>query len=195
MIPLAIVGSGSGRPWASFRGMGQGMGHGTDFARGSGRGRGRQEKRRSSTFVFIYFGSLQYRRISLVMPGFSSNCHSSAPAFRVWTFSCLCMASAKFKFVLALNFGGLFSGLGFKIKTRCAERVKDSAKEELVNRVCARVRKRKEMSQKARAEGAPPPSPECIALAKFLRYNAELKNRVGVVNGKRVEFFKGTLNQ
>src|SRR5271170_8066497 len=48
------------------------------------------------------------------------------------------------------------------------------------------------MSQQARAEGAPPPGPECIALAKFLRYNSELKNRVGVVNGKRVEFFKGT---
>jgi hypothetical protein len=48
------------------------------------------------------------------------------------------------------------------------------------------------MSQKARAEGAPPPSPECIALAKFLRYNAALKNRVGIANGKRVEFFKGT---
>jgi translocation protein SEC62 len=47
------------------------------------------------------------------------------------------------------------------------------------------------MSQRARAEGAPPPSPECIALAKFLRYNTALKNRVGVINGKRVEFFKG----
>lgn len=47
------------------------------------------------------------------------------------------------------------------------------------------------MSQKARAEGAPPPSPECIALAKYLRYNSELKNRGGVVNGKRVDFFKG----
>ena len=49
------------------------------------------------------------------------------------------------------------------------------------------------MSQKARADGAPPPSPECIALAKFLRYNAALKNRVGVINGKRVEFFKGVI--
>jgi len=47
------------------------------------------------------------------------------------------------------------------------------------------------MSQKARAEGVPPPSPECIALAKFLRYNPALKNRVGSLNGKRVEFFKG----
>jgi hypothetical protein len=47
------------------------------------------------------------------------------------------------------------------------------------------------MSQKARAEGAPPPSPECTAVAKFLRYNNALKNRVGVVSGKRVEFFKG----
>ena len=52
-------------------------------------------------------------------------------------------------------------------------------------------RSHKEMSQQARAEGAPPPSPECIALAKFLRYNSALKNRVGVINGKRVEFFKG----
>ena len=49
------------------------------------------------------------------------------------------------------------------------------------------------MSQKEKADGAPPPSPECIALAKFLRYNPALKNRVGVINGKRVEFFKGTL--
>jgi len=47
------------------------------------------------------------------------------------------------------------------------------------------------MSQKARAEGVPPPSPECIALAKFLRYNPALKNRIGSLNGKRVEFFKG----
>jgi hypothetical protein len=47
------------------------------------------------------------------------------------------------------------------------------------------------MSQKAKAEGVPPPSPECTAVAKFLRYNSALKNRVGVVNGKRVEFFKG----
>jgi len=47
------------------------------------------------------------------------------------------------------------------------------------------------MSQKARADGVPPPSPQGIALAKFLRYNAALKNRVGSLNGKRVEFFKG----
>jgi len=47
------------------------------------------------------------------------------------------------------------------------------------------------MSQRATAEGAPQPSPECLAVAKFLRYNSALKNRVGVVNGKRVEFFKG----
>jgi hypothetical protein len=49
------------------------------------------------------------------------------------------------------------------------------------------------MSQKARADGVPPPSPQGIALAKFLRYNAALKNRVGSLNGKRVEFFKGLL--
>jgi hypothetical protein len=49
------------------------------------------------------------------------------------------------------------------------------------------------MSQKARADGVPPPSPQGIALAKFLRYNTALKNRVGSLNGKRVEFFKGPL--
>jgi len=47
-------------------------------------------------------------------------------------------------------------------------------------------------AQKASAEGAPPPSPECIALAKYLRHNPALKSRVGVINGKRVDFFKGT---
>ena len=73
------------------------------FARGGGREGGRQEKKWSSTFVFIHFGDPQYRRMSLVMPGFSSHSHSSAPVFRVWTFSCLCMPSAKFKFVLAVR--------------------------------------------------------------------------------------------
>src|SRR5271156_2429940 len=48
------------------------------------------------------------------------------------------------------------------------------------------------MASKVRAEGAPPATPEGIAIAKFLRYNSALKNRTGVYNGKRVEFFKGT---
>ena len=45
--------------------------------------------------------------------------------------------------------------------------------------------------QQVKAEGATPPSPETLALAKFMRYNSELKNRVGVLNGKRVEYCKG----
>lgn len=44
---------------------------------------------------------------------------------------------------------------------------------------------------KASADGAPPPNTECLALAKFLRYNTALKNRSGVINEKRVDFFKG----
>ena len=49
------------------------------------------------------------------------------------------------------------------------------------------------MASKVRAEGAPPATPEGLALAKFLRYNSALKSRTGVLNGKRVEFFKGTI--
>ena len=55
-----------------------------------------------------------------------------------------------------------------------------------------RDRDRRMAGPRARAEGAPPPPPDCIALAKFLRYHKDLKNRAGVLNGKRVEFFKGT---
>jgi len=46
------------------------------------------------------------------------------------------------------------------------------------------------MASKVKAEGAPPATPEGIAIAKFLRYNSALKSRTGVLNGKR-EFFKG----
>jgi hypothetical protein len=49
------------------------------------------------------------------------------------------------------------------------------------------------MSSAGPPQAAPGASPECIALAKFLRYHAELKNRVGSMNGKRVEYFKGML--
>jgi translocation protein SEC62 len=49
------------------------------------------------------------------------------------------------------------------------------------------------MASKVKADGALPATPEGIAIAKFLRYNSALKSRTGVLNGKRVEFFKGAL--
>jgi hypothetical protein len=61
-------------------------------------------------------------------------------------------------------------------------------------RLAAAQKAKLNMSQKARVEGAVPPSPQCIAIAKFIRYNKALKNRAGSINGKRVEYFKGHIS-
>ncbi|BFZ61435.1 Translocation protein S62 [Saitoella coloradoensis] len=41
------------------------------------------------------------------------------------------------------------------------------------------------------AQAPQPPTPEALAVHDFLRHKKELKNRTGILNGKRHEYFKG----